>query len=178
LAKSDIYDIVDLKMVAYGNTQPPVAEGDSYSCQHGPQECESDALELCTQYLLSGDLNSIESGDTTKAAYPFILCMEEAAGDPTKGQECFSSSMPSNSTLTWDAVQQCQQNDFDAVTSAAMKATPSDHQYVPWVLVDGVLLGSDKNALMKSICASYDGPTPQSCKRLGEEAEGRCYKNV
>lgn len=172
MAKSDIYDIVDLKMVAYGNTKP---SGDTYTCQHGAGECESDALEVCTQYLLSGDIDSINSGDTSKAAYPFILCMEEADGDPTQGEACFTSSMPSNTTVTWSQVQQCQQNDFNTVTTAAMKATPSDHQYVPWVLVDGQLLGSEPNALMKAICDSYDGTAPSSCKRLEVETPERCF---
>ena len=162
MAKADIYDIVDLKMVAYGNTKQ---SGDTFTCQHGSGECESDALELCLQYKISGDINSINSGDTTKQALPFILCMEEAEGDPTKGASCYSQSM-TNSTLAYSTISDCATNDFNTVQAAAEKATaPTNHQYVPWVLVDGELV-DNTNALLKSICDAYTGPAPASCKRL------------
>ena len=113
--------IIDLKLVAYGNTAKN-ADG-SFSCQHGAGECESDALELCTQYKLSGDINSIESGDTSMAAWPFILCMEEEDGNPAKGESCFTNTM--NSTgLSWNTVSTCASDEYDLVQNAAMKATP------------------------------------------------------
>lgn len=168
-------------MVAYGNTKQ---SGDTYTCQHGAGECESDALELCTQYLLSGDMNSIQTGATSMQAWPFILCMEEAEGDPSKGSACFDSSnmasasaAGSNSTaLTFDAVSNCASADFNDVQTAAMKATPTDHQYVPWVLVNSELV-DNTNALVKAICDAYTGPTPKSCKRLSEDTPERCYNN-
>lgn len=172
MAKEDIYDIVDLKMVAYGNTNE--SDG-TYSCQHGAGECQSDALELCVQYKLSGDINSIQSGDTTKQALPFILCMEEASGDPTKSASCYSQSM-TNSTLAYTTVTDCAAKEFDTVQAAGAKATaPTNHQYVPWVLVDGELL-SNTDALLKSICDAYTGPAPKSCKRMMGIDQKRCYK--
>ena len=81
-----------------------------------------------------------------------------------------------NSTVTFDAVNKCSINDFDKVQTAAMKATaPTDHQYVPWVLVDGELLDND-DLLLKSICDAYDGPTPPSCKRFVGANPSRCPK--
>ena len=162
-------------MVAYGNTKDTDGE---FSCQHGEQECKSDALELCTQYLLSGNINSIETGDTSKAAYPFILCMEEAAGDPTQAESCFNDNM-ANSHITFDEVNKCSIDDFNTVQTAGMKATaPTNHTYVPWVLVDNELLDkTNYYTLLKSICEAYDGPTPKSCKHLSEEGPDRCYKS-
>lgn len=65
-------DIIALKLVGYGNT---VQNKDgSFTCQHGAGECETDAQELCVQYKLSGDIDSISSGDTSMEAWPFILC--------------------------------------------------------------------------------------------------------
>jgi len=172
MAKDDIYDIVDLKMVAYGNTQE--SDG-TFTCQHGPDECTTDAMELCLQYKLSGDINSISSGDTTKAAWPFILCMEEAEGDPTKGATCYSQTM-TNTTIPWTTINDCATQDFNTVQSAGAKATaPTDHTYVPWVLIDGELLDQD-DTLLKQICDAYTGPAPKSCKRLMGEDQKRCYK--
>lgn len=38
----------------------------------------------------------------------------------------------------------------------------SQHDYVPWVLVDGVLL-ENTNSLLSAICKAYTGPPPASC---------------
>ena len=155
-------EIIALKLVAYGNTKKN-ADG-SFTCQHGAGECHSDALELCVQYKLSDDINSIMTGDTSMAAWPFILCMEEEDGNPSMGESCFNSSMNSTS-LTWNTVESCYENEYDLVMNAGMKASDSDHTYVPWVKVDGELL-EDTNQLQKAICEAYTGPPPTSCQRF------------
>lgn len=159
LAKPDMVEIIALKLVAYGNT---AKQGNTFNCQHGSGECQSDALELCTQYKLSGDINSIETGDTSLEAWPFILCMEEAGGNPAKGQSCYENNM-SNSTLSWSTVSKCADEEYTDVQTAAMNATPN-HQYVPWCLVDGELL-ENTNMLQKAICDAYTGTPPASCGR-------------
>jgi hypothetical protein len=112
--------IIDLKLVAYGNTAKN-ADG-TFDCQHGEGECESDLLEACVEYKLSGDLASIESGDTSMAAWPFILCMEEADGEPSAAESCFGSTMNSTS-ISWSDISDCAANEADAVMNACMKAT-------------------------------------------------------
>lgn len=159
LALADISAITDLKMVPYGNTKKN-ADG-SFTCQHGQGECESDVLEMCTMYKLSGDINSIIDGSTSEQAWPFIQCMELAEGDPTKGESCFSSTLAS-SGLTWQTVVECSEQEELDVQNAGMKATPK-HDYVPWVVVDDVLL-SNTNSLLSSICKAYTGPPPVSCQ--------------
>lgn len=177
LAKEDLAGIIDLKLVAYGNTKENADS--TWTCQHGAEECETDATELCLQYKLSNDLSSIESGDTAFAAWPFILCMEEADGDPSKGQSCFDSTM-SNSTVTWNDIKGCMENDYDNVMKAAKNATPN-HDYVPWVLVDGNVLDNTQ-LLQKAVCDAYTGIPPQSCRKgsyaetaSAESVESRCY---
>ncbi len=121
LAKPDMAAIIDLKIVAYGNAKQN-ADG-SFSCQHGAGECETDAQELCTQYLLAGgDTNGMWK--QSFAAWPFILCMENAEGNPVAGESCFNSSMNSTS-VSWTEVSECVQNDFNLVTTAAKDATPT-----------------------------------------------------
>lgn len=154
--------IIALKLVAYGNTKKN-ADG-TFTCQHGVGECESDALELCVQYKLSGDINSIETGDTSMAAWPFILCMEEEDGDFSKGESCFNSSMNSTS-LSWNTVESCFNDEYDLVMNAGMKATDPKHSYVPWVVVDNKVL-ENSNMLQKAVCDAYTGPPPTSCSRF------------
>ena len=155
-------EIIALKLVAYGNTKKN-ADG-SFTCQHGAGECHSDALELCVQYKLSDDINSIMTGDTSMAAWPFILCMEEYDGNPSRAESCFNSSMNSTS-LTWNTVESCYENEYDLVMNAGMKATDPAHSYVPWVKVDGELL-EYTSMLQKAVCDAYTGPPPESCQHL------------
>lgn len=169
LAKSDIAAIVSLKLVAYGNTKMN-ADG-TFTCQHGTGECDSDVLELCTQYKLSGNINSISTGDTSMAAWPFILCMEEAEGKPEMGQSCYESTM--NATvIPWSTISKCASTEADTVQNAAASATPA-HDYVPWVLVDGVLL-EHSDMLQYAICSAYTGIKPASCKKTFFMPQSAC----
>jgi hypothetical protein len=154
--------ITALKLVAYGNTKQN-SDG-SYTCQHGAGECVTDAYDLCLQVALGG-IDSIETGSSSLAAWPFILCMEEAEGDPNQGQSCFESTM-TGSSITWAEIETCAstKTTYDLVMGAAMKATGA-HDYVPWVMVDNVLL-ENTNLLQKAICDAYTGTLPASCKSI------------
>lgn len=164
-------DIISLKLVAYGNTQKN-SDG-SFTCQHGTGECLSDALELCTQYKLSGNLDSIKTGDTSLAAWPFILCMEQADGQPSSGKSCYESTM-NTTALPWSTIEKCEATEFSAVTNAAMETTP-DHDYVPWVLVDGTVL-QNTDLLEQAICKAYTGTPPASCKTFKADRTPRRQK--
>lgn len=114
----------------YGNAKHN--EDGTWTCQHGEGECASDLYELCTQYKLSGDINSITTGDTSFAAWPFILCMEEAEGVPSYGQSCYESNM-NTTALPWSVIEACSQDkeESDLVQTAAMKNTPAhDCKYI------------------------------------------------
>lgn len=176
LALDDIRQITDFKIVPYGNTKYD-ASTNVFTCQHGVDECISDAYELCTLYKLSGDINSIQSGNTAYAAWPYILCMEEAEGNPAEAENCFKSSM-AGSGLEWDVVSTCYKEEYDVVQTAGMNATPS-HDFVPWVIVDGRVLEYPNASLLASICKSYTGTPPASCstKEVKEYKWTNCDKN-
>lgn len=173
LALPDMVAIMDVQLVAYGNTK--YVDGE-FTCQHGEDECTTDVYHSCVEYKLSGDLNSIETGDTALQAWPFILCMEKAEGDPSKAESCYNSSM--NSTdVPWSTISTCEADESDIVQKTAMKAT-LPHDFVPWVTVDGEFL-EHTNLLQKAICDAYTGTKPASCKThllIDDEIEvGRCY---
>ena len=113
--------IIDLKIVAYGNTKQN-ADG-SFTCQHGVGECESDVYESCVEYKLANDLNAINTGSTAMAAWPFILCMEEAEGQPSMAETCYSSTMNATS-VSWSTISECFKTEANDVQVAAMNATP------------------------------------------------------
>lgn len=166
--------IVDLKLVAYGNTKfssTSGSEGDYYtwSCQHGEGECQADTLDSCVQYVLAGGDTGSMFGKSM-AAWPFILCMEEAEGDPLKGESCYQSTMldTNATTIPWSQVATCAATQRIEMMQADQKATESgdlaNHQYVPWVVVAGDVL-QNSNLLQKAICDAYTGTPPASCRR-------------
>ena len=128
---------------------------------------------MCVQYKLSGNINSIVTGDTSLAAWPFILCMEEAEGNPAVGKSCYNNNM-NTTALPWSTITDCASKESSAVQAAGAAASPS-HDYVPWPLVDGKLL-QNTNLLQKAICDAYTGTKPTSCKTLTETKE-ICFNN-
>lgn len=165
--------IMDVQLVAYGNTK--YVDGE-FTCQHGENECITDIYHSCVEYKLSGDVNSIESGDTALQAWPFILCMEKAEGDPTQAESCYNASMNSTN-IPWSTIDSCQNDESDLVQTTAMKAT-LPHEFVPWVTVDGEYLEHTR-MLQKAICDAYTGTKPESCNSrnmiVNEKDVGRCY---
>lgn len=100
--------------------------------------------------------------------------MEQAEGDPLQAESCYSTSMK-GSSLTFDTVSACAQNEASDVQAAAAKATP-DHDFVPWCLVNGVALQHPDQMLTRSVCNAYTGPKPSACKLLGTgDDKFRCY---
>jgi len=99
--------------------------------------------------------------------------MEINEGDPSAAEGCFTSTM-ANSGLAWSTVTDCSANQSNEVQSEAALATPV-HSYVPWILVDGVLL-ENTNLLLPTICKAYTGPKPPSCRvLLKAEKNNLCY---
>lgn len=112
-------------------------------------------------------MNSIITGDTALKAWPFMLCMEEAEGSPSAGQGCWTKTMGS-SNISWSTISTCSTQEFNAVQTAGMQATPK-HDYVPWVLVNGNLVDNPDYSLLYTICKAYTGPPPASCKKYENE---------
>lgn len=148
--------ITDLKLVPYGNTQ---IKNGIYTCQHGADECASDVLQQCVLYKLSGNISAITDGTTSEDAYPFVYCVTNAGGGSANAQGCFQSSFP---TRDYAEIQACAENEADETQKAAADATPT-HDYTPWVLVGGELLGNT-NLLTYTVCKDYTGPKPAECK--------------
>jgi hypothetical protein len=99
-------------------------------------------------------MTSIETGDTSLTAWKFIQCMELNEGDPSKAESCFLANMQGTG-LAWSTVTDCAATQSSDVQNEGAVATPT-HSYVPWVLVDGVLL-DNTNLLLPTICKDYTG---------------------
>ena len=159
LEKKDMVDIINLKIVPYGNTHMISNE---FHCQHGVAECMSDVMMQCSLYKLSDNIADISSGSNSILAWPFIKCLTvDNKGHPTAAETCFQSTLAASTQLTWSTVADCYTNNSTDVQSAAMRATPP-HDYTAWVVVNHFHI-SDPNYLMSSVCEAYTGPKPASC---------------
>lgn len=159
LALPDMEAIIDLKMVPYGNTKAN-ADG-TFTCQHGTDECVSDVLQSCVLYKVNNNITDISTGVSSKKAWPFLQCMEIHSGASSYAASCYADNIIDD--LAYEIITDCADNEASVVQNAGKAATPADHQYTPWILVDGVLL-QYTNLFLQAVCKAYTGPSPASCK--------------
>ena len=119
--------ITDIELVPYGNAQVITRYPPSFKCQHGEDECYGNIVELCA------------IKNNPEKWWKFIRCEETIL------------------VFTDDDIRKCaKQDNIDAeeiVTCAkstegplryleAADKTPK-HDYVPWVVVDGKVMGEE-----------------------------------
>ncbi|XP_055799647.1 gamma-interferon-inducible lysosomal thiol reductase-like, partial [Salvelinus fontinalis] len=63
-----LHDIMDVKLVPYGNAQELPSGNSPFTCQHGEPECHGNMIEACILHSVG-----------RYSAFPVIYCMESAA---------------------------------------------------------------------------------------------------
>ena len=160
LEKKEMADIIDLKLVPFGNTH--VDASNVYHCQHGVGECMSDVIMQCALYKLTDNIADIKSGVNSLVAWPFIHCLVvDNKGHPVSAENCFKETMAKSTSLLWTSVIDCYQHNTSLVQATAMAATPP-HEYTAWIIVKGNHV-ADGNALMSVVCNAYTGNKPAVC---------------
>ena len=78
------------------------------------------------------------------------------------------SKCASDNGLDWDKIASCHDDEdmsWDLQVAAAA-ATPEDHTYVPWVVLDGDALDLNTcDDFLQAVCDAYKGDTPDACKK-------------
>ncbi|XP_072547058.1 gamma-interferon-inducible lysosomal thiol reductase [Salminus brasiliensis] len=150
-------DIMTLELVPFGNAEEKKsAEKYEFTCQHGPDECMGNMIETCMLSKMGG------------AAYFAINCMEMAADVLKASKQCAELFTKES---FWDAIQTCVNGDEgnqlmhqNAVKTRALKP---QHQYVPWVTINGEhtddLQEKAQNSLFNLVCSLYKGEKPAAC---------------
>ncbi|XP_050389877.1 gamma-interferon-inducible lysosomal thiol reductase [Patella vulgata] len=163
--------IMNLTIVPYGNAEE-TKDGDlwKYNCQHGPNECVGNLIDTCAIYYM-----------TQPIYFPYIHCMEKSSLDPiTAAKKCgpiYSAPV--------DRILECANSSFgnrlEHEMAVKTDALQPQHQYVPWVTLNGVhteKLEKEAEAdLIKLICQTYQGSVkPAACKKFDQPDSKRCYK--
>jgi hypothetical protein len=104
--------------------------------------------------------------------YPFYLCMERAGSRMVS----HASRCAKQAGLDYSTISACVN---DPTRSAALQRkfaalTPSNHQYTPWIVVDGKLSPSNGDNLLEEVCAAYTGEKPAGCSSGRKEKKAVC----
>lgn len=156
-------EIMNVTLVPFGNAR---YENKKLVCQHGEDECKANSWEQCAMSLYP---------DFSKH-FPFYLCVEQSSKSCGEGGgACVLSHIESCATsasLDYSSIKACVDDPVKsaALQEAAHEATPSDHAYVPWVVVNGKTL-KDSDKLLSQVCKEYKGIKPKGCKKVLEAEE-------
>lgn len=139
--------IVDMDFVPYGNAQVITKDPPTFECQHGEKECYANIVELCAI-----DQDSVK-------AWHFIFCEETRLDFTEDGiAQCAETSY-----LDPGLIMDCARDGTGALLHLeAAKKTP-EHSYVPWLVVDGQHIDTEKITFKKAVCDAYQGEKPRAC---------------
>ena len=145
----DVMAITDLELVPYGNARVITRDPPTFQCQHGDKECYGNYVELCAQKHFSEE-----------KAWQFIVCEETSTDFSEEGvKNCGKMAL-----VDPDVILKCAKGtEGPLLHLEAADKTPKDHQWVPWVVVDGKVRNREK--VMDMICDAYKGEKPASCKK-------------
>ncbi|KAL2899290.1 Gamma-interferon-responsive lysosomal thiol protein [Bienertia sinuspersici] len=147
-----IRDIVDLRLFPWGNAK--LASNDSFTCQHGPDECLLNTVEACA-------IDALPALDRML----FIECVETLVykGKYTQWETCFKKL-----SIDPEGFDDCYKGEegkkLELKYAALTSALKPPHEYVPWVVVDGKPLYENYEEFITYICKAYKGPLPSACK--------------
>ncbi|BBH04605.1 Thioredoxin superfamily protein [Prunus dulcis] len=140
LFEDDLISIVDLKLSPWGNAK--LRSNDTFSCQHGPSECLLNTVEAC----------AIKIWPALHKYPQWESCYEKLGLDSKPIAECYSSGLGKELELQY---------------AAETSALQPPHQYVPWVVVDGLPIYEDYENFLTYVCNAYNGTAAlKACSKL------------
>jgi len=161
-----VLDMANIKVVPYGNAR--TSSSGAITCQHGADECTGNRLENCVLDRMT------KASETMFRKLKAIVCLETKGWEQGATWASALDACADGFSLNRSDITTCYTgSEGDALHRAAGEATPSDHQYVPWVVVDGTHVNTtdenqilDTNGLFPWICnkwASIGGTKPATC---------------
>ena len=156
-------DMAEVEFVPYGNAKETETTSGSYQfeCQHGYSECVYNIIEACALAKIEDPL----------VAFQYIDCIERSDESRDPQQDYYQVAitcckLAKLSDATIKAMEGCATGSEGTQLEheAAVKTDALDppHQYVPYVVVNGVHDDETQNAITDSlfdyVCDAYLGP--------------------
>jgi len=154
LFSNGISNIMWLDYIPWGNARYDVEKGEPV-CQHGPLECQFNKVLSCAMaaYPMQDDW------------FPFVECLEGAIIEASKSGSKIPDVITTASACAVHAgivsrkLIDCYNGELGkALQSVARERTESlkpDHEWVPWVVVNGVPIFDDLDNIKTYVCAAY-----------------------
>ncbi|KAI3983322.1 hypothetical protein MKX01_013389 [Papaver californicum] len=169
---SGLTDIMDLKLVPYGNAM--IGKNNTIICQFGPEECFLNNVEACAIHVWP---------DVEKHSY-FIYCVEDLIlkGNSSQWSSCLNVPGFSGKPI-YDCIRSELGHQLELGYANETGALIPSHQYVPWVTVNKVPLYDDYDNFVKAVCNAYKGtPLPRVCQKpttdINPEAKSNSTQEV
>jgi interferon gamma-inducible protein 30 len=143
--------VIDLEVIPFGNAKITNVTSREIACQHGSAECDANSFEQC-----AADIYPYAS-----RYLPFVDCLyrtlpmghREIPFDRSIFAKCAQQA-----ALQWESISDCHDDPERSwkLQMQAAKQTPGDHQYVPWVVIDGKTMDMNEEFdLRKYVCQAY-----------------------
>jgi interferon gamma-inducible protein 30 len=153
--KDGTADLMNLHYIAWGKVR---RDGNQLNCQHGPDECQYNRYINCAQKYAT-DQNQW---------FPYVKCLAQDLGSI---KNTYSQCATDNG-LNAAQLDTCANGDIGAeLEAAAGKATEAlspNLTFVPWIVVNGVSIGSSFEELQRYVCAATTDidKRPAACSDL------------
>ena len=151
--------MADVIMIPFGNAHE-YADGNSwtFTCQHGVDECVYNEIESCSNKYVSDSLtafnfiNCVESNDSKrKLVYQDVI-------DLCTVQTNLTAEQTASINSCWNTQEAIDLHHANALLTGAL--VPA-HEYVPWVVGQGVhnddIQGQVETSLLQYVCDNYTG---------------------
>ncbi|GFN89146.1 leucine rich repeat protein [Plakobranchus ocellatus] len=157
-SKLEASGILQVHLIPFGNAkETKVGEKYTFECQHGPDECQGNIVETCTIHYFPKEKDHIV----------FIGCFEQKYDESHDWQAtletCAKAANFSQAKVA--EISQCVSGDLGNTLEHAMAARTGPHQWVPWILLDGVLNMDAETRLLELVCDAYKGAKPTVCSK-------------
>jgi len=143
---------MNLTFVPYGNAKIDL-NAKTVSCQHGDVECSGNSYEQC----------AIEAYPDAADYLPFVGCLASAGSAKMHLDQTFEDCA-NGASLDFGKIKACH-DDVGKAWELQVKyseLTPADHQWTPWVVVDGTLY--EDGEFIDVVCEAYTGTKPEACE--------------
>lgn len=141
--------IVTWNQSVYGNAK--TSPNGTITCQHGSEECLMNTLQNC----------AIAHATNASQWVPFIVCLENYGSN----QQKYASKCAKENHYDWTTLNTCWTGAEGKKLDAQAAANTPNHDFVPWLLVDGTNYCTNSNCddVLTWVCNAYTGPKPSAC---------------
>jgi len=152
--------VMDVEVVVFGNAKLDL-NSKTVDCQHGPAKCDANVYEQCAVSIFHHPSRYL----------PFFVCLfrDLTMGhrDENYGASTFAECAR-ESALNFDSIKACHSDPDHAweLQKNASIITPSEHDHVPWVTIDGHIFDDSNGDFLQEVCKAYSssGHSHPACK--------------